>query len=541
MCTSPRLIINRSYQFDPVAHKLFHRVPCGRCLECQDLQNNEWFVRNYFEWISTLDKGGCAFFYTLTLHNRNLPRFSGVPCFDSRQVILFMKRLRKKLGVEVPGCVVRYEVTSEYGDEKGRPHYHIILYFSVSLSPSYVRRLVYECWRLGFVKPGKINCGEINSFHGIKYVCKYISKSSRWFNVFLPLLSRLVFYRYARIAIYLLRKRNFVLYKAVSRYLHVNGVRNTYLQVIRPDFILKDFINDYYVKSFFDGPNLPVLSSSVWYNFVTSFIHIYECAAKKLRSLQPYHHQSKYLGVALLDERYRGSIDMDNALVRFRTNGQQLEEFPLPRYFKRMLWFDKKPSPVTGDMVGFELNSDGVEHYIADIINKAPLFELDLLQKIRDLKSRPSAFFQDKKLLERFNYLPKLFPDKERLEFFVRNLSVDVHVLYLYRSCFRNRVQMYDFEPTVDWFKNDWSNIVRASYETCSDLSVDMSLYNKDLIESYKNHLFNYHPFFVPYEVVSILLDACEDTYRTNKASVTYHRRKSQQNYKRHLQGLCLI
>lgn len=59
-------------------------------------------------------------FLTLTYSDANLPDDYSV---SVRDLQLFMKRLRKALPVKV-----RFFACGEYGDKKGRPHYHVLLF-----------------------------------------------------------------------------------------------------------------------------------------------------------------------------------------------------------------------------------------------------------------------------------------------------------------------------------------------------------------------------------------------------------------------------
>ncbi|WXW90276.1 MAG: replication associated protein [Microviridae sp.] len=60
-------------------------------------------------------------FLTLTFNDENLPADGGV---HVRDLQLFMKRLRKAIAPKK----VRYYACGEYGDNFGRPHYHMVLF-----------------------------------------------------------------------------------------------------------------------------------------------------------------------------------------------------------------------------------------------------------------------------------------------------------------------------------------------------------------------------------------------------------------------------
>lgn len=121
-------------------------VPCGRCHHCRINRRNKKTARLALEGITHED----VLFVTLTYSDEFLPRdiycpvtgevlFSHVlGCLDKRAVQLFLKRLRKKL----PPKSLRYFYCGEYGERKGRPHYHFILWGL----PYSRRNLIFESW-----------------------------------------------------------------------------------------------------------------------------------------------------------------------------------------------------------------------------------------------------------------------------------------------------------------------------------------------------------------------------------------------------------
>lgn len=78
---------------------------------------DEWATRLYHEQ----QTHGTSSFLTLTFNDEHLPDTYSV---SVRDLQLFMKRLRKHLG----HGRVRYFGCGEYGDQGGRPHYHLIVY-----------------------------------------------------------------------------------------------------------------------------------------------------------------------------------------------------------------------------------------------------------------------------------------------------------------------------------------------------------------------------------------------------------------------------
>ncbi len=92
-------------------------VPCGRCTGCRLERSKQWATRLVHEKSMHVD----SCFVTLTYDDAHLPEDESV---SVREMQLFMKRLRKGL----KNVKVRFYCIGEYGDEFGRPHYHLLLF-----------------------------------------------------------------------------------------------------------------------------------------------------------------------------------------------------------------------------------------------------------------------------------------------------------------------------------------------------------------------------------------------------------------------------
>lgn len=92
-------------------------VPCGQCLGCRLAHRQRWTIRNVHE--NSMHKDSC--FGTFTYSEENMP-LGGV--VEYRDWQLFMMRLRKKF----PGVRIRFFGCFEYGETKGRGHFHALLY-----------------------------------------------------------------------------------------------------------------------------------------------------------------------------------------------------------------------------------------------------------------------------------------------------------------------------------------------------------------------------------------------------------------------------
>lgn len=145
-------------------------VPCGQCIGCRLAKSVDWATRIHHE--AQMHDANC--FVTLTYGPEHLPR-DGSICI--RELQLFMKRLRKKLGHNR----VRFFGCGEYGDLGRRPHYHVILFgwspfdtiawrktksgFVVSRSP-----LLEQVWPYGHVEVGTV------THQSAAYVARYCIK-----------------------------------------------------------------------------------------------------------------------------------------------------------------------------------------------------------------------------------------------------------------------------------------------------------------------------------------------------------------------------
>lgn len=146
-------------------------VPCGKCVNCRQNKRNSWVYRLECE----ARHYPLSLFVTLTYDDEHLPTArigndlfaQDVPVVSKRDVQLFMKRLRRKY----EDMRFRYFVTSEYGTQNGRPHYHMIL-FGFPYTGKVAGDLLAESWQNGFVQAHPLTVKEIS------YVCKYMYEKS---------------------------------------------------------------------------------------------------------------------------------------------------------------------------------------------------------------------------------------------------------------------------------------------------------------------------------------------------------------------------
>ena len=146
------------------------KIPCGQCIGCRLERSRQWAMRCVHE--SSLYEENS--FITLT--------YAENPPFDTiskRAWQDFMKSLRHKLHPKK----IRFFMCGEYGDEKGRPHYHAIIFnhrftdqkFHKTTDAGenlYTSELLDQVWQKGYCYIGEVN------FKTAAYVARYALKKN---------------------------------------------------------------------------------------------------------------------------------------------------------------------------------------------------------------------------------------------------------------------------------------------------------------------------------------------------------------------------
>lgn len=97
-------------------------VPCGKCSLCREKKVKMWMTRCLAE---TVTSNYPPLFITLTYRDADLPA-DGVNIVDYQK---FLKRLRIRLERHFGKKFnLRYLIVAEYGTQKKRPHYHMLLW-----------------------------------------------------------------------------------------------------------------------------------------------------------------------------------------------------------------------------------------------------------------------------------------------------------------------------------------------------------------------------------------------------------------------------
>lgn len=160
-CTDPKWIKSQ--------HKT---VPCGRCILCLKRKRDEWTIRLLEE--TKVARSGL--FVTLTYNEEFVPWGENERTLCKTDLRNYLKRLRisqqryiifkhpteyKQIMEDWP---IRFFATGEYGTEKERPHYHILLYNIYHGCRGYV----VQSWQKNKEQIGNVHIGQIE-LRSIRY------------------------------------------------------------------------------------------------------------------------------------------------------------------------------------------------------------------------------------------------------------------------------------------------------------------------------------------------------------------------------------
>ncbi len=145
--------------------------PCGKCQGCLRQRRRAWVGRMLVEQAMT--PGGECSFVTLTYAPENLPFVhhqetdTWVWTLEKLALQKYLRAVRDaahKLDLNF-----RYFACGEYGEETGRPHYHLIA-FGLGIG---ARSIFAGLWKMGFVSVYEANARTMS------YVAKYCLKGSK--------------------------------------------------------------------------------------------------------------------------------------------------------------------------------------------------------------------------------------------------------------------------------------------------------------------------------------------------------------------------
>lgn len=152
-------------------------VPCGQCMECRLKASRETALRCVHE-ASLHGQQNCVI--TLTYATENLPSFGSI---EPSHAVKFIKdlRAREQYAAKKEGRLARGFKTygcAEYGEKRGRPHYHIILFgwtFEDQIEERhqpgyYTSDILTTVWARGQTQIMDL------TFESAAYVARYITK-----------------------------------------------------------------------------------------------------------------------------------------------------------------------------------------------------------------------------------------------------------------------------------------------------------------------------------------------------------------------------
>nr|UXQ87933.1 MAG: replication initiation protein [Microvirus sp.] len=171
-----------SEQNSPLYHKWEPlSIPCNKCTGCRTEYSRQWAMRITHE--ASLWKLKNTFI-TLTYNDNWLPTHNTL---IKRDFTLFMKRLRKKRKSNKQNPI-RFYMCGEYGEKKGRPHYHAILFNCLFKKEDKIGKNLYtstelqDLWTWTNPKDkdekesmGYVSHGDV-TFQSAAYVANYVQK-----------------------------------------------------------------------------------------------------------------------------------------------------------------------------------------------------------------------------------------------------------------------------------------------------------------------------------------------------------------------------
>lgn len=191
-------------QYQPTVDKVNITVPCGKCEQCRNKIQEDWFLRIYTE----IKNARSSAFVTLTYSEDNVPKITlpnGVTttCFRKADFKNFMDQLRRSFyrgfgRVKIPYGSMKFFCASEFGTDPRftrRPHYHLLLCFysgneltHKDINEFDLYKDIVRYWKGGDISPqynsdGSLNMRRsktglmiVNKLKSAQYVSKYVTK-----------------------------------------------------------------------------------------------------------------------------------------------------------------------------------------------------------------------------------------------------------------------------------------------------------------------------------------------------------------------------
>lgn len=385
MCLTPLRILNRSKYVDfKHGSNMYYNVPCGCCEECLQDRQNAFLARAYAEWQFTNEHKGLAFVDCLTYNDDYLPMwrdglfyrnngqkfdqehcYDGLPVFSSKDICNFFKRLRMLLdraGFYLPQTIEVYKdgqliqkekhivplkhlCTMEYGGQWHRPHYHILFFFLLPISPEKFDELVRRAWHPfgmtdSYKKDGSLKLPKdkvINANGAIAYVSKYCIKQDDFYNWFVKFCCARELCRKGLIEL---------------------GTIDSYSDIPLPDFKTKREVYAY-AREILGDKLFRAVTPKVYLsnNFGASLIHKYDIQDGEMKLNRDYIYTFE-TGLVNIYAKKDGKLSISNTIK-------------LPQYNKRKLFYKSiKDFDSTNH---WELNDDGMDFTLSRVNKRIEL------------------------------------------------------------------------------------------------------------------------------------------------------------------------
>lgn len=392
MCLSPVNIPNKSFTYRPGIDRNYFQVPCGHCTECVCQKRDEMFVRMVYEFHRYTDKhgiNGSCVFVTFTFNEFSLPyidtssidfeplrRFVGadslhlprikVPCFDKVGFRALLKQLNNHdilpdwLQSFIPdynrAIPIKHFVVCELGDEKHRPHVHVLFFLPWKLSNSDPHGLQNFRRVLEFCFAKRMNKKTVD-----KDVLHYLENSQSAQKALKD--GRMVRYERGKLGDYLIymRRNNYhktPVYMKIPGYVKYSPKHPPVVEDINgmqylTKYLYKHKSGDYEINH----PNILWLTDFVKkLDGVDKYPDTVKPAVKLLKSSVPFSLISNEFGTSLLDE-----YDYDSETGKFLNEKGETEfleaylhrikdlnvpnntrKFPVPKYILRRLFYQNR-------------------------------------------------------------------------------------------------------------------------------------------------------------------------------------------------------
>lgn len=328
-CSSPIYTYTNSKYLYRGVSRFRQEYSCGRCSGCISRQRSDWRVRSYYEAKDCLNSSQHSFclFDTLTYSDEYIRKYSYVfpdviippdldhACFSRYDVQTFFKRLRVSLtraGYFPEHGALRYILTCEYGSAEKtrgfmnthRPHYHILFFVRMPISPVDFSRFVSQSWFEGKtdgVRPYD-DCSKCPVRNFCNGYCIYQSED------------------------YVLRERVISVDSSANTMKCVNYVTKYISKDMYMTRKLEDKVRDFFGSCFPDYET----------NFETRRFYRKFCS-----QVLPFHLQSLGFGAAVLeDAKERDFIINENKIHLPTADSSVVTSVAVPRYYDRKLYYD---------------------------------------------------------------------------------------------------------------------------------------------------------------------------------------------------------